>query len=118
MAPGEVHSVLGDLASIDNVKRVASEVKEKLNKIDCLINNAGVFMPMFEKTAVGHEMTFAINVLAPYLLTSLLKVTHSLQPIHSNQSNSSGPAGQLPLSQAHQHKLYFSVKVSSIKIPT
>lgn len=118
MAPGEVYSVLGDLASLDNVKKVASEVKEKFDKIDCLINNAGVFMPMFEKTTVGHEMTFAINVLAPYLLTSLLKDLLASSPsprlINTSsisQSRSLPPKFQLSEDEYNPHTAYEQSKL-------
>jgi NAD(P)-dependent dehydrogenase (short-subunit alcohol dehydrogenase family) len=43
-------------------------------RIDCLINNAGVFMTEYQASQDGHEMTFAVNVLAHYLLTNKLKV--------------------------------------------
>jgi len=66
--------VLGDLASLEKVKEVARQVRDKVNSIDCIINNAGVFMPEFQQSTEGHEMTFAINVLSHYLLTNLLKV--------------------------------------------
>lgn len=118
VAPGEVYSVLGDLASLDNVKKVASEVKEKFDKIDCLINNAGVFMPMFEKTTVGHEMTFAINVLAPYLLTSLLKDLLASSPsprlINTSsisQSRSLPPKFQLSEDEYNPHTAYEQSKL-------
>lgn len=62
-----------DLSLMSEVKRFADEVKKQYDKIDVLINNAGgQFGSEREITAEGHEKTFAINTLAPFLLTTLL----------------------------------------------
>jgi NAD(P)-dependent dehydrogenase (short-subunit alcohol dehydrogenase family) len=50
------------------------EIQRLVPRIDCLINNAGVFMTEYQASRDGHEMTFAVNVLAHYLLTLRLKV--------------------------------------------
>jgi len=106
VAPGEVHHVIGDLASMDMVRDVARQVKEKFNRIDCMINNAGVFMPDFQQSKDGHEVTFAINVLAHYLLTNLLKDLLASSPSPrlintSSISQSSSPPTQFQLTQAN-----------------
>lgn len=41
-------------------------------KLDCLINNAGVFMPKHKKTPEGFEVTLATNYFGPFFLTHLL----------------------------------------------
>ena len=41
-------------------------------KLDCLINNAGVFMPQHRKTLEGFEVTLATNYFGPFFLTHLL----------------------------------------------
>jgi len=52
---------------------MADEISRKYDRLDVLINNAGgQFGNVREETAEGHEKTFAINVLAPFLLTKLL----------------------------------------------
>lgn len=62
-----------DLSLMSEVKKMTDAIKEKYEKIDVLINNAGAqFGNVREETAEGHEKTFAINVLAPFLLTALL----------------------------------------------
>ena len=48
-------------------------MRGKVSHISCLINNAGVFLPQYKETRDGLEQTFAVNVVAPYLLTDLLK---------------------------------------------
>ncbi|WWC99503.1 hypothetical protein V866_006406 [Kwoniella sp. B9012] len=64
-----------DLASLSSVKKFSEEIKV-YDKIDLLINNAGV-NPGFEEAPMqitddGYERTFQVNVLAPFLLTCLL----------------------------------------------
>jgi dehydrogenase/reductase SDR family protein 12 len=59
---------IADLARLDDVRRLA----EQLQDADVLVNNAGVLPPRRTLTEDGHELTFAVNVLAPFLLTALL----------------------------------------------
>ena len=61
-----------DLASQRQVRQLAAQVQAKYDRLHMLINNAGVFMPTRETTEDGMEMTFAVNHLAPFLLTQLL----------------------------------------------
>ncbi len=61
-----------DFASLDEVRRLAGELLERHERIDVLVNNAGLLMGRRELTADGHEKTFAVNHLAPFLLTNLL----------------------------------------------
>ncbi|MCR9097249.1 MAG: SDR family oxidoreductase [bacterium] len=58
-----------DLQRLDDVRRVAAELDSALGRIDVLLNNAAVTMLRREETADGHEMTFGVNHLAPFLLT-------------------------------------------------
>jgi NAD(P)-dependent dehydrogenase (short-subunit alcohol dehydrogenase family) len=62
--------VCADLSSLAEVRRMAAEVEAQ--PIDVLIHNAGVFMNERRLTADGFETTFAVNHLAPFLLTHLL----------------------------------------------
>lgn len=61
-----------DLSSLREVRNMAEEVKNKFQKLDVLINNAGVGFadPRYSKD--GYELRFAVNYLAPFLLTQLL----------------------------------------------
>lgn len=61
-----------DLASLQSIKQVANDIKQKYSKVDVLINNAGVFKRKKEKSIDGFEMTLAVNYLAPFMLTNLL----------------------------------------------
>lgn len=58
-----------DLQRLDDVRRVATELDSALERIDVLLNNAAVTMLAREETPDGHEMTFGVNHLAPFLLT-------------------------------------------------
>jgi retinol dehydrogenase-14 len=61
-----------DLSSQSEVRRLADQVLQRLPRIDVLVNNAGGYWNTRHITADGPERTFAINHLAPFLLTSLL----------------------------------------------
>ena len=63
---------IADLSSQRQVRRFAAEVSDRYHNLHVLINNAGVFMNDRQLTEDGVEMTFAVNYLAPFLLTNLL----------------------------------------------
>lgn len=65
--------VLGDLAELAQVRAVAAELKSRYPAIHVLINNAGVMLESRQLSPDGHELQFAVNHLAPFLLTLLLK---------------------------------------------
>lgn len=67
-----VETALADLASMEQVRRMAGEVAARFERLDVLVNNAGTYL--FERTLTpdGLEKTFAVNHLAPFLLTKLL----------------------------------------------
>lgn len=64
---------IADFLSLADVKRCAEAIKRKYDHLDVLINNAGAqFTDTRELTSEGHEKTMVINVLAPFLFTTLL----------------------------------------------
>jgi len=67
-----IESILGDLASLDQVRRMAAELHARTDRIHVLINNAGAMVPTYRETTDGFEHTFAVNHLAPFLLTNLI----------------------------------------------
>jgi retinol dehydrogenase-14 len=69
---GQVDVFIADLAAQSEVRRLADEVLQRLSRIDVLINNAGGYWHTRHVTADGLERTFAVNHLAPFLLTNLL----------------------------------------------
>ena len=70
---GDAALVVGDLASLAEVEDLAEQVVEH-GPLDVLVNNAGVWVRGDTPRASvdGHETTFAVNVLAPHLLTTRL----------------------------------------------
>jgi NAD(P)-dependent dehydrogenase (short-subunit alcohol dehydrogenase family) len=71
-AGGKVDAFVADLSSQSEVRRLADEVLQRHPRIDVLINNAGGYWNTRHVTADGLEHTFALNHLAPFLLTQLL----------------------------------------------
>jgi retinol dehydrogenase 12 len=69
----QVQFVQGDLASLAEVRRLAAELDRNLPRVDVLLLNAGIACMHRTVTADGYETTFAVNHLAPFLLTHLLR---------------------------------------------
>ena len=67
-----VHGLVCDLASMKDVRELASTIKEQFPILDVLINNAGSFQSKQVLTEDGFEMQFAVNHLSHFLLTNLL----------------------------------------------
>ena len=70
---GADHHV-ADYSRLDDVRALAAELRQ-LERIDVLANNAGSMFDGPIRTADGHELTWQVNQLAPYLLTNLLLPT-------------------------------------------
>jgi retinol dehydrogenase-12 len=72
-APGaELDTALADFSSLDEVRALAADILARHERIDVLVNNAGVISPRYAVSAEGYEITVAVNHLAPFLLTHLL----------------------------------------------
>ncbi len=67
-----VDILVADLSSMDEVRRIAAEFREKYKRLDVLLNNAGAVFSAYQQSADGYEMTFALNHISYYLLTHLL----------------------------------------------
>lgn len=74
--------VWGDLSVMSEVVKLAEQVQAVAPSLSVLINNAGVYMNQRTLTADNFEMTFAVNYLAPFLLTQ------KLLPLLKNQISS------------------------------
>ncbi|MCU0414354.1 MAG: SDR family NAD(P)-dependent oxidoreductase, partial [Ignavibacteriaceae bacterium] len=61
-----------DLASVDSIHKFVESFKQEENKLDVLINNAGLWTKTKKLTDRNVEQTFAVNVLGHQLLTELL----------------------------------------------
>lgn len=75
-SPGKVHGFVADLSLLSEVRRLGEEVRGRFPVIHGLLNNAGTFAGDYTGrrvvTSEGNEYSLAVNVLAPFLLTSLL----------------------------------------------
>ncbi len=67
-----VSYLLADLSSLAKVRRVAQEFKDKHDKLDVLLNNAGAVFLTRKVSVDGYEMSLALNHLNYFLLTNLL----------------------------------------------
>ncbi|KJK49346.1 short-chain dehydrogenase [Lentzea aerocolonigenes] len=69
-AGGTGHFIVSDVASVDDVRKLAEEVGE----VDVLVNNAGIFpfSPTPEQSLDGYQQVFDVNVRGTYFLTAAL----------------------------------------------
>jgi NAD(P)-dependent dehydrogenase (short-subunit alcohol dehydrogenase family) len=69
---GSTEIVLGDLGEQASVRAAAAELVDRLDRLDVLVNNAGVTLRTPATTSDGHDAMWATNHLGPFLLTNLL----------------------------------------------
>ena len=104
-----------DFASLKSISDFAKEVAKNHEKIDVLINNAGVWEPNRKLSLDGYELTFAVNHLAPFYLTSLLldKVKSADQGRIINVSSALHNRGIVDLKDLQSENSYDSMQVYS-----
>lgn len=68
----QVELLLADLSSQKSIRDLARDFKARHDRLDVLVNNAGMSLPTRSVTADGIETVFATNHLGPFLLTNLL----------------------------------------------
>jgi NAD(P)-dependent dehydrogenase (short-subunit alcohol dehydrogenase family) len=68
----QVDIALADFSRLAEVRRLAEELLARYDRLDLLVNNAGLMSSHYRLSADGFELTFAVNHLAPFLLTNLL----------------------------------------------
>src|SRR4030081_1040766 len=68
----DVELLVADLSSQTSIRNLVKEFGARHDRLNVLINNAGVSLPKRQETADGIETVFATNHLAPFLLTNLL----------------------------------------------
>jgi NAD(P)-dependent dehydrogenase (short-subunit alcohol dehydrogenase family) len=92
-ATGDLVWQRADLSSLDEVRELAEELGEE-DRIDVLVNNAGIGTARpREESAEGYELTFAVNYLAPFLLTrQLLPLIQRTAPARIVNVSSAGQA--------------------------
>ena len=105
-----VHTQVADLTLMENVRALAEELRERHQRIDVLANNAGALFASRQVTEEGFERTFALNHLAPFLLTNLLldrlaggRVVTTASDAHTG--------GRLDLDDLQSEKSYSAMRV-------
>jgi NAD(P)-dependent dehydrogenase (short-subunit alcohol dehydrogenase family) len=67
-----VGSYMADLSSLGAVRDLADRILSEYDRLDVLVNNAGIIVQERKESEDGYELTFAVNYLSHFLLTSLL----------------------------------------------
>jgi len=67
-----VEIAFGDFSRLAEVRRLADDLLSRCQRLDVLVNNIGLLSPKYRLSGDGFELTFAVNHLAPFLLTNLL----------------------------------------------
>jgi len=105
-----VHEHVADLTSMAQVRALADELLTRYQHIDVLANNAGALFATRAVTSEGFERTFALNHLAPFLLTNLLlerlrggRVVTTASDAHTS--------GRLDLSDLQSERSYSAMRV-------
>jgi len=100
--------MLADLSSQESIHRLAENVQQHYQQLHVLINNAGVANLSRRETVDGLEMTFAVNYLAPFLLTNLLldKLKASAPARIVNVSSESHQSGYIKMDVLELEKGY------------
>jgi NAD(P)-dependent dehydrogenase (short-subunit alcohol dehydrogenase family) len=103
----DVDCYAADFADLGQVRSLASELRERYPRIDVLANNAGGIMGERELTVDGHEKTFQVNHLAPFLLTTLLmdRLVESAAAV-INTSSAANRFGRIDLDDLDLQKKY------------
>lgn len=71
-SPPQALAVWGDFADLAQVAALAEQVRTLAGTLEVLVNNAGIYARHRRLSVDGHELTFAVNYLAPVLLTRRL----------------------------------------------
>ncbi len=100
-----LHYVNADLSSLAAVERLAATVADNWPRLDVLVNNAGLGAgpdPLRRETSAdGHELRFAVNYLAPFLLT------HRLLPLLRRTAETAGEARIVNVASVAQQAIDF-----------
>jgi NAD(P)-dependent dehydrogenase (short-subunit alcohol dehydrogenase family) len=100
--------VRGDLSAQKGVRTAAAGLKERLKRIDVLLNNAGAFFQRRELSEDGIERTFALNHLGYFLMTDLLmdRLKASAPARIVNVASAAHVGGKLDLADLQNEKNY------------
>jgi NAD(P)-dependent dehydrogenase (short-subunit alcohol dehydrogenase family) len=123
-----IYVIRCDLTDLQSVHDAATELKEKLFNINVLINNAGGIFDNYEVSKDGFEMTFALNHLGHFLLTTslmpLLEKGHARiinltsdahkigKPDFDHIENKEGYSGMKAYGRAKLFNIYFTKSIA------
>ncbi len=105
-----VHTQVADLTLMADVRTLAGELRERHERIDVLANNAGALFASRAVTPEGFERTFALNHLAPFLLTNLLLDRLSGGRVVTTASDAH-TGGRLDLDDLQSERSYSAMRV-------
>jgi retinol dehydrogenase 14 len=105
---GVVDVFVADLSSQAEIRRLADQVLHELTRIDVLVNNVGGYWNTRHVTADGLERTFALNHLAPFLLTTLLldRLKHSAPARVVTVSSNAHAMGRIDFDDLQSERSY------------
>jgi retinol dehydrogenase 14 len=110
-----VSLMICDMSSMASIRAFAAEFKKKFSHLDVLVNNAGAEYDKRQVTAEGFEQTFAVNYLAPFLLTydllDLLKANAPARIINVNSGLAKN--GKVDFDDLQNEKNYKGMKAYS-----
>lgn len=95
---------IADVSDLDDVRRVAKEIEGATDRLDVLVNNAGIHDAPGQASAQGFDLTMATNYLGPFLLTNLLL----------DRLKASAPARVVTVS-SEAHRVGWSLDVGAIE---
>lgn len=110
--------MLADLASQESIRQLAEYIQEHYQHVHVLINNAGVAHLTRRETIDGCEMEFAVNYLAPFLLTHLLldKLKASTPARIVNVSSSFHKSGSITMDDVQSEKTFRHMRYGQSKL--
>ncbi|WP_339169030.1 SDR family oxidoreductase [Paenibacillus sp. FSL R5-0341] len=107
-----IELMLCDLGALESIRQFARTFRERHDRLDVLVNNAGVVMVKRKETSDGFEQSIGINHLGHFLLTLLL-----IEPLKAakqgrvvNVSSGAYKAGKIHFEDPHLHKGYNPIK--------
>jgi NAD(P)-dependent dehydrogenase (short-subunit alcohol dehydrogenase family) len=112
---GRATFIAADLSSMHEVHHLAAGVIDRVDRLDVLINNAGIVATKRIETVDGYELTFAVNYLAPFALTNdllpLLKISQPARVLSLTAAVE--PIGRLPFNDLNRERHFGGLRAYS-----
>lgn len=112
---GRATFIRADLSSMQQVHRLAETIKDRGDRLDVLINNAGIVATKRVETVDGYEQTFAVNYLAAFALTNdLLPLLKQSAPARILSLTAAvEPIGRLPFKDLQRERHFGGLRAYS-----